>query len=138
MQVELKDIPREDLELFIYEEFKTAYGVKGRHYNFAAMSRDELEREAESIADACDRALEEEARREKESIVELELEIESTIKCGAGDRETALRWMTSEERFYHNQCVEHWVWNQGVLFTDYGRKLVNELMDIVKFAEEAA
>ena len=56
--VELKDIPREDLEIFIYEEHKTAYGIKGRHYDFTSMSREQLEREAESIALAKTRLLE--------------------------------------------------------------------------------
>ena len=28
------------------------------------------------------------------------------------------------------------VWKQGILFTDYGRELVKELMEIVKFVEE--
>jgi len=49
---------------------------------------------------------------------------------------TALRWMTQGETFYHHQCVEHWVWNQGILFTDYGRELVKELMGIVEFVKE--
>jgi hypothetical protein len=28
------------------------------------------------------------------------------------------------------------VWKQGILFTDYGRELVKELMEIVKFVED--
>jgi len=41
--------------------------------------------------------------------------------------------MTSGEDFYHEQDVEHWVWNQGILFTDEGRQLVKDLMNIVTF-----
>ena len=55
------------------------------------------------------------------------------IEAGAGNRITALRWMTSTETFYLEQDVEHWVWNQGILFTDYGRELVKELCTIVEF-----
>jgi hypothetical protein len=28
------------------------------------------------------------------------------------------------------------VWKQGILFTDYGREIVKELMEIVKFVED--
>jgi len=135
MQVELKDIAREDLEMFIYEEHKTAFGTKGRHYNFASMSMEELRAEAEYIADACDRALAEEARRAQEAVTECENLINNTINLGAGDRANALRWLTEDERFYHSQDVEHWVWDQGVLFTDYGRELVKELEAVVVYEE---
>jgi len=135
MQVELKDIARQDLEMFIYEEHKTAFGTKGRHYNFASMSMEELRAEAEYIADACDRVAKEEAQRAKVAIADFEGVINDTINCGAGDRATALRWLTEDERFYHSQDVEHWVWNQGVLFTDYGRELVKELEAVVVYEE---
>ena len=42
---------REELECFIYERHKDAYGVKGRHYDFESMSYDELEAEAIRIDD---------------------------------------------------------------------------------------
>lgn len=135
MQVELKDIAREDLEIFIYEEHKTAFGTKGRHYDFDSMSMEELRSEAEYIADACDRALAEEARRAQEAVTECENLINNTINLGAGDRANALRWLTEDERFYHSQDVEHWVWAQGVLFTDYGRELVKELEAVVVYEE---
>jgi hypothetical protein len=60
------------------------------------------------------------------------------IEAGAGNRINALRWMTSTETFYDSQSVEHWVWKQGILFTDEGRELVKELMGIVQFESEEA
>ena len=75
-------------------------------------------------------------RLEKErALAEFKALVQKTIELGAGDEETALRWMTQDETFYHSQDVEHWVWNQGILFTDEGRALVKELMEIVKFEE---
>lgn len=135
MEVKFEDIPRKDLELFIYEEHKTAFGMKGRHYDFESMTMEEIRAEAQYIADACDRAYKEEAEMLERDIASLEEEIATVISYGAGDRETALRWMTDSETFYHGQCVEHWVWGKGVLFSDYGRKLVKELTDIVKFTD---
>ena len=43
-------IDRQALEIFIYEGYKDAFGVKGRHYNFDAMTDEALVQEAEWIA----------------------------------------------------------------------------------------
>ena len=127
---------REDLEIFIYDGHKDAYGVKGRHYDFAAMTLEDLREEADRISAAIDVAIAEEKEREAEDLTAFEKEIEDVIGYGAGDRETALRWMTDGETFYHSQSVEGWVYSRGILFTDYGRNLVKELMEIVTFREE--
>tara|TARA_B100000575_G_scaffold283654_1_gene276743 strand:- start:210 stop:623 length:414 start_codon:yes stop_codon:yes gene_type:complete len=87
----------------------------------------------------CDELAENQKREQKlleERIAEFENRVQDTIKLGAGDRLTALRWLTQVEEFYNPQCVEHWVWNQGILFSDYGRKLCNELYEIVTYKEE--
>lgn len=70
---------------------------------------------------------------EKESITRFEARIQDVINLGAGDRKTALRWIASQETFYHMQCVEHFVWEIGILFTEYGRKLVKELAEVVTY-----
>ena len=70
-----------------------------------------------------------------EALAAFERDIEMHIAFGAKDRTDALRWMTQNEKFYHQQDVEHWVWDRGILFTDEGRALVKELMEIVKFEE---
>ena len=90
----------------------------------------------DGLCDELDRAMTEEKEAEAAALVDFEKEVEAFIGYGAGNRETALRWMTDGESFYHGQCVEHWVWNKGILFTDAGRKLVEELMKIVTFCEE--
>ena len=78
-----------------------------------------------------------ERRIADESVKDFKSDINQHIALGASDHETALRWMTQNEEFYNDQCVEHWVWNKGILFTDYGRNLVKELKSIVTFKEYA-
>lgn len=78
-----------------------------------------------------------ERRIADESVKDFKSDINQQIALGASDHETALRWMTQNEEFYNDQCVEHWVWNKGILFTDYGRNLVKELKSIVTFKEYA-
>lgn len=135
----MQSTERESLVTYIYEGHKDAYGVKGRHYNFDAMSMDELRDEADRISQAVGEAIKREQEDARLAVEEFEAEVAQTISYGAGNRETALRWMTQDEKFYHSQDVEHWVWNRGMLFTDEGKALVEELMTIVTFKDwEAA
>ena len=127
---------REELEIFIYEGHKDAFGSKGRHYNFDAMSIEDLRTEADWINKEVVKAIDEEKAAEERDLADFNKEIETVFDYGAGDRETALRWMTDGETFYHSQSVEGWVYGKGILFTDYGRNLVKELMGIVTFCEE--
>ena len=65
--------------------------------------------------------------------------VQNVIDVGAGDRATAISRMVSEEEFYHSQDVEHYVWNLGILFSDYGRELIEEIKSVVTYKEwEAA
>ena len=83
-----------------------------------------------------DRREEMEARNEAYLLAKFKEEVQSYIELGDGDRQTALRWMTQNETFYHSQDIEHWVWKQGILFTDEGRKLVEELKTIIVYNED--
>jgi len=126
---------RYELECIIYDMHKVAYGVKGRHYDFKSMSMDDLRKEANRIGAAVEVAEAEEAHAAEVAIADFEATVGETIEAGAGDRETALRWMTMEETFYGNQDVRHWVYKHGFLFTSHGKAVVEELMNIVTFKE---
>jgi len=85
------------------------------------------------------RLSEESAAREKEAAAQAVAEFDRWIKTEmhyALDEETALRWMTSEERdngwMEHSQDADHWVWKQGFLFTDRGREVAKMLKKIWK------
>jgi len=97
---------------------------------------DDLRKEANRIGAAVDVAEAEEAHAAEVAIADFEGLVGDTIYTyGAGDRETALRWMTMEDTFHHSQDVEGWVWKQGFLFTSHGKAVVEELMEIVTFEE---
>ena len=108
--------------------YKDTYGFRPRHHAFydemwdhtcKALDQAVIEREAEKQAD----------------LAEFKALVQDTIAMGAKDEETALRWLLQGEDFYSGQCVEHWVWNQGILFTEYGRKLVERLLDLVDYKQ---
>ena len=73
------------------------------------------------------------AAYEQARVEEFKALVEKTMGHGAPDRATALRWITDGETFHHPQDVEHFVWEHGILFTDYGRELVKELMEFIEF-----
>ena len=114
---------------------KDAYGFRPRgHEYFDAAPERKQEIWVQTI-EALEASQEEESRREQEAVAEFKAQITRVIEAGAGDRITALRWMIQPagETFRLEQDVEYWVFNQGFLFTEYGRELVEELCTIVEF-----
>ena len=115
--------------------YKDAYGFRPRGHEYYEAAPERKQEIWVRVCEDLDAAEAEEARREQEAIAEFKAQITRVIEAGAGNRINALRWMTSTETFYHSQDVESWVYEQGFLFTDYGRELVHELMEIVEFEE---
>ena len=92
----LEALERDELECYIYDAHKTAFGVKGRHYDFKAMSLQELKDEADYISRACDEQLELEARMEKEATERFEASV-AEYQQMAGSRKDAIRWLLQAE-----------------------------------------
>ena len=112
---------------------KDAYGFRPRGHEYYEADSARKQEIWVKVCEDLEVAQDEEARREQEAVAEFKAQITKVIEAGAGNRITALRWMTSTETFYFEQDVEHWVFNQGILFTAYGRELVEELCTIVEF-----
>jgi|GEM_PF-579962 len=135
----VEDFKRHELESFIWDAYKDAYGIRPRFMDFESMSMEELQKEADRVAEAAREQYELEVAQAEADLREFKELVQKTIDMGAGDEDTALRWLTQGDVFHHGQDVEHWVWNRGILFTDYGRELVKRLENIVEFTEwEAA
>lgn len=100
---------------------------------------DRTPRQKQELWNALCDELEENTKAEKAAevvaIEKFEARVQDVIELGAGNRTNALLWMTSTETFYHIQDVEHFVWEQGILFTDYGKLLVNELAKICNYKD---
>jgi len=89
---------REDLEIFIYEQHKVAFGVKGRHYDFEAMSYEELEAEAIRIDEAAKEQIAHERRCDAKNVIEFRSSIRKIREICNCDRKTAIRYMLEEYR----------------------------------------
>lgn len=115
--------------------YKDAYGHRPRYHRFYDEATTDEERQEfwDQTLVALDEAIAAEEEHKARCLRDFESLVQKTIELGARDEETALRWLTSDEEFYSGQCVEHWVWDKGILFTDYGRQLVERLLNIVNF-----
>lgn len=120
--------------------FKDVNGFRPRGSTwdyYLGLSKPQLEKELDRMEASMEEQYQEKILEEKKAVASVKAEIENAIKLGAESEADALRWITQTEDFYSGQCVEHWVWNRGILFTDYGKALVDKLLDVVKFKEFA-
>ena len=78
-----------------------------------------------------------EKQQEVKAVASFQARVQDVIELGAGNYTNALLWISGTETFYSVQCVEHFVWEQGILFTDYGKQLVKDLAAIVEYKEYA-
>ena len=131
--------------MFTYDEelfsdlHKDAYGFRPRIHNFYESTPEEKQKIWDATILDMNAAQEAEEARAADCVKDFKDEVDMVINTfGAGDRATALKWITDGDRFFYSrQDVEGWVYNRGILFTDYGRTLVEELMEVVQFEEAA-
>ena len=65
----LEELERDELATYIYDAHKDAYGYKGRHYDFEAMTTQDLKDEADRISVAVKEQMELEAKMEAEYLI---------------------------------------------------------------------
>ena len=84
---------KEQLEAIFWDAYKDAHGFRPRHMNVAAMTEQELEAELEYLSKLIEE--QETARIEAEHLAACKFEqrVLDLIAMGAGDRETAIRWI---------------------------------------------
>lgn len=94
---------------------KDANGFRDRSYK-EWWTEEELHEEYERLSAICKENMENEAIQEKEALVKFESLIQKTIDNGAGDRETAIRWLIQGEDLdiNYSQNVEHFFWLHGL------------------------
>ena len=74
---------------------------------------------------------------EEKAVTDFKERIEQAQVWGARDYWDALRWITGCETFYHIQDIEHFVWEQGILFTDFGKQLIKDIEKVTEYKEYA-
>ena len=119
----------------IYSDFhKDAFGFRPRGINYAEFTLAELEEDFDRFQEVCEENEAQEKRANEYAIAEFEKQVQSVIEIGAGDRETALRWiMDSYDDCDFDYGVEEFcIYVMRLGHNDYAKKLAVELHPIVQ------
>jgi len=114
----------------IYSDFhKDAYGFRPQGVNYSEFSLEELEEDFASFKSLCESNERDEEARCEYASAEFEKRVEAVIDMGAGDRETALRWILDSydgsDMMYGMEGFVSYVMCMGV--NDYAKELAIEL-----------
>jgi hypothetical protein len=120
---------REDLEIFIYERHKDAYGVKGRHYDFEDYTYEELEAEAIRIDEAAVEAISYERKCDAQAVIEFRAGIRTVRGICGCDRATAIRYMIEEFKGEYDAGYICYSMNLPYSMTRYIEPALRELND---------
>lgn len=124
---------KSELVSIISDQYKSVNGCRPRGYNWEAFTMPELNAWLNNLNDEVEAMLESEAAEEMRLEKEHRARLQEIIDMGAGNIKTALKWMYGNETYYNSQCVQQVIWREGLLFTDYGQKLVNVLKNLVTY-----
>jgi len=116
--------PREEMLSMMSDMHKDAYGFRGR-VNYSNYSMDELNAEVDFLQGIIEDDLKQQAVRQQQDIVVFKNLIQETIEHGAGNHETALRWLLEGSEY--PQDIEMFVWSYGIDFCDYGRSIYKQI-----------
>lgn len=96
------------------------------------LTPDQKQEEWDYLCKVLEDSIQEEKIQKERAVDAYKSVIENVRICGAKNDEDAIRWLTQQEIFEHDQDVEAYVYKHGILFTDFGRDLVKTLKKIYK------
>ena len=137
MTIEFIDNPanKEKVEALslLSDMHKDAYGFRPRYYNSEAMSIADIQEEIEKCSKVISKNLAEEEIHLQEDIKTFKALIIKTIVLGADDFKTALRWIFDGSGIASDEweATETFAWQNGILFSDYGRTIIKELNEVL-------
>lgn len=123
----------EELQQIYSDMFKDLHGFRPR--SLTPETESELRYELACLQRDLEEQIEADRITEIEQIAKIEARINEVIEIGAGDRLTAIRWITETENFCSIQDVEMYVWSLGILHSDYGRKLNEEIQEVTTYVD---
>jgi hypothetical protein len=121
---------RENMILLYSDFHKDAYGFRPRTINVYALTTEELEADFDRFEATCKINRHEEEMAEMEADIAFRALITNTIAIGAGDEVTALRWIAEGAVEDYGYDYEHFLWNQGIAYSAYGKELAKRFAPI--------
>jgi len=114
-----------------YSDFhKDAFGTRPRWINPNDLTDEELISDFDKFSRICKENSDAEEIATEQALHDFDRTIEKIIATGAKNRQEAISWLVSEETFYSPQCVELWVYQLGIYFTDEGKDLVKHVINL--------
>jgi len=117
----------------LYSDFhKDAYGFRpAKDDTFYTATPERKQVIWNLVAEQFEYKQNEEKLEDARSVAQFKDWVDSMIQNGAKDEETALRWIVEDRDFQNEMDVEHFVWEQGILFTDYGKQVCRTLCNML-------
>lgn len=104
-------------ETGLSDAFKDAHGVRPRGIYKEWWTESELEIEFKHLSMICEDNRLHETKLEAEALVRFELLIKRTIKYGAADRETAIKWLVDgEDLQWCEYDLQYFFWKHGLSY----------------------
>lgn len=116
---------------FLSDSYKEAYGHRPTLSNYLHMSIEDIDVEIDELNAISFDNMEREAIAEENADWTFQALVSKTINLGAGDEKTALKWLFDASIAERNivevdyMDIEHFVWAYGILFTEYGKRVIN-------------
>jgi hypothetical protein len=107
---------RDDLMSYISDAHKDAYGFRPTYWDLSSKSIEELEAIADRMTDAVCDAIQRQRLEEEEALRVFEKEVSGVIDMGAGDRETAIRWIVEGLDMGGYATAEYACYNLGLSY----------------------
>lgn len=109
---------------------KDAYGFRPRGIYKEWWTESELEAEYQHLSKVCEENRIMDEAREHQALLDFNKLIDDTIAYGAGDRETAIRWLVQGEGLeFHTYDLEYFFWGHGLSYElqkQYSKELLTE------------
>jgi hypothetical protein len=121
---------RENMILLYSDFHKDAYGFRPRTINVYAFTTEELEADFDRFEQVCNENRVAEITAEEEADIRFKELIANTIAIGAGDEATALRWIVEGAYPEYGFDYEHFLWNQGIAYSAYGKAMAKKIAPI--------
>lgn len=117
-----------DLKQLYSDYHKEAYGIRPRH-DYSDYTLSQLQACYEQFASICEENARIEEKREKVAVESFKASARKIMNSGAKDFMTAIRWMMQADDVNprYRQDVENWMWDHGILYSDYGKSLLKRI-----------
>ena len=125
---------REETINYIWDVYKSIYGVRPRHIKFSKMDDEQLQQLAEILANELKINMEVTDRETADAERKFEAMIQEITECGGIggspiNRSTALRWI-ADDRVY-TQDIEQLLWEHDLVYSNKFEAYVKEFLEAI-------